>query len=185
MKHMIRLAVLAVVLVTIGAAYGQDTHYNYAPGTNFAAYKTYQWVDAGGAVPDELIDQSIKRAIDEQLAQKGLTKVDKNADLYVSYQAVIREEKAINLLGSSNNLGGFGPWDGGWGGGLRTGSLQGQTSTIPVGTLLVNLYDAGNKQMIWRGDATKTVELKKDPDKNYKNLQKAMTKLFKNYPPMK
>ncbi len=186
MTHMIRLAVLAVVLVIIGAAYGQDTHYNYAPGTNFAAYKTYQWVDIpGGAVPDELIDQSIRRAVDEQLAQKGLTKVDKNADLLVGYQAVIREEKAINLFGSSSNMGGFGPWGGGWDGGLRTGSVQGQTSTIPVGTLLVNLYDAGKKQMIWRGDATKTVELKKDPDKNYKNLQKAMTKLFKNYPPMK
>lgn len=37
--------------------------------------------------------------------------------------------------------------------------------------------------MIWRGDASKTIDLKKDPDKNYKNLQKAMAKILKNYPP--
>jgi len=38
-------------------------------------------------------------------------------------------------------------------------------------------------QLTWRGDASKTVNLKKDPNKNYGNLQKAMVKLFKNHPP--
>ena len=61
--------------------------------------------------------------------------------------------------------------------------MQGQTSSVPVGTIVVDLYDPAQKQLIWRGDATKTIDLKKDPDKNYKNLQKAMAKLFKNYPP--
>ena len=61
--------------------------------------------------------------------------------------------------------------------------MQGQTSTIPVGILLMDLYDVGRKQLVWRGDAVKTIDLKKDPDKNYKNLQKVMAKLFKNYPP--
>ena len=51
------------------------------------------------------------------------------------------------------------------------------------GFLVADLYDRGRKQLIWRGDASKTIDLKKDPDKNSKNLQKAMAKLFKNYPP--
>jgi hypothetical protein len=38
------------------------------------------------------------------------------------------------------------------------------------------------KQLVWRGDATKTIDLKKNPDKNHQNLQRAMAKLFKNYP---
>ena len=39
----------------VGAcAYRQDIHYNHAPGTNFAVYKTYQWVDIpGGEAPDQ------------------------------------------------------------------------------------------------------------------------------------
>jgi hypothetical protein len=180
MKLTNRLTFLAAFLFMVVCAYGQDTHYNYDRGANFAAYRTYQWVDIpGGAVPDQLIDRDIKRAVDEQLAQKGLTRVEKNADLYVGYQAVVALEKGVNLNGSSDNLGGWGPWGGGW----RTGSVQGQTSTIPVGILLVDLYDPAKKQLIWRGDATKAIDLKKDPDKNYRNLQKAMAKLFKNYPP--
>lgn len=48
-------------------------------------------------MPDQLIDSDIKRAVDEQLAGKGLTKVETNADLYVGYHAVIHEEKGIDL----------------------------------------------------------------------------------------
>jgi hypothetical protein len=128
---------------------------------------------------DQLLDQDIKRAVDEQLAQKGLTKVDKGGSLLVGYQAHVREEKSINLWGS----GGGGMWGGGpyWGSGFS--SVQGQTSSIPIGTLVVGVYDPARKQLIWRGDASKTVYLKKDPNKNYQNLQKALVKLFKNYPP--
>jgi len=162
------------------SAYAQDVHYNYDRGANFASYKTYQWVDLPGRVPDQLIDHDIKRAIDEQLAQKGLTKVEKDGDLCVGYQAVVELEKGINLSAWGTRGG-----PGGWGGlgGFDSGTVTGQTSTIPLGMLLVNLYDPAKKQLIWRGDASKTLDLKKDPDKNYRNLQKAMTKLFKNYPP--
>jgi Domain of unknown function (DUF4136) len=180
MRFTKQLILLPIFLFIVACAYGQDVHYNYDRGANFSAYKTYKWIDIpGGAVPDQFIDHDIKRAIDEQLAQKGLTKAEKDPDLYVGYQASLREEKSINLW----NTGGGGPW--GWGSGPGWGgsTVQGQTSTIPVGTLFVDLYDRGKKQLIWRGDASKTLDLKKDPDKNYKNLQKAVAKLFKNYPP--
>jgi hypothetical protein len=117
--------------------------------------------------------------VDEQLAQKGLTKVEKGGALVVTYHAAVLEEQTINL--SAFGTGG-GPWGGGWSG-MESGTVTGQTSTIPVGTLVVDLYDSWRKQLVWRGDASKTIDIKKDPDKNYRNLQKAMAKLFKNYPP--
>ena len=176
MRLMKQMTFLAAFLFTAASAYGQDVHYNYDRSANFATYRTYQWVDIpGGAVPDRLIDRAIKQAADEQLAQKGLTKVEENADLYIGYQVVINLEKSVDLWSTGTGPGG---WDG-WG----ERRVQGQTSTVPVGILLVDLYDVGKKQLVWRGDAVKTIDLKTDPDKNYKNLQKAMAKLFKNYPP--
>jgi Domain of unknown function (DUF4136) len=167
---------LATFLLMTVCVYGQDVHYNYDRNANFAAYKTYQWVDIpGGSVPDQLVHQAIKRAAEEQLALKGLTKVENNPDLYIGYQVAINLEKSVSLWGTSD-----GPWGGPWGG---TRSMQGQTSTIPVGILLLDVYDVTRKQLVWRGDAVKTINLKKDPEKNYKNLQKVMAKLFKNYPP--
>ena len=67
------LTFLPALFFTITYAYSQDVHYNYDRNTNFGSYKTYQWVDLpgpGGQVPDQLIDRDIKRAVDEQLAQK-------------------------------------------------------------------------------------------------------------------
>jgi len=202
--------ILPAFVFIMTCAYGQDVHYDYARGTNFLAYRTYQWVDVpsaptkidppkglpdpppglpkldlpgGGASndigngisDDQLISQDIKRAVDEQLAQKGLTKVEGNGNLQIAYLAAIREEKSIDLNGMGWGGRGYGGW---W-----DGSILGQISTIPVGTLVIDVYDPARKQLIWRGDASKTLDLKKDPDKNYKNLQKAMSKLFKNYPP--
>jgi Domain of unknown function (DUF4136) len=207
MKITKRLILPPAFLFMLACARGQEIHYNYDRGANFQSYRTYRWIDpqtgpngpskadvpAGlpnlpiGPPPmsginvqdDQLLDQDIKRAVDAQLVEKGLTKVDKDGDLLVTYQAHVREEKSINLWGSgTTGWWGVGPY---WGGGLS--SVQGQTHTIPVGTLVVALYDPARKQLIWRGDASKTVDLKKDPTKNYGNLQKAAIKLFKNYPP--
>ena len=198
---------ILAILLMFACAHAQDVHYNYDRGANFAAYRTYQWVDEptgqvqvapprglpkidlpdggplsvrGGTSDDQLIRQDIQRAVDEQLAQKGLTRVESNADLLVTYHAAIRQEQSINL--SAFGSGGPWGWGGGWGG-FESGTVTGQTSTIPIGTLVVDLYDPARKQLVWRGDASKSTDVKKDPDKNYRNLQKAMAKLFRTYPP--
>lgn len=61
--------------------------------------------------------------------------------------------------------------------------IHGTTSTVENGTLTVGLFDPAKKQLVWRGSSSKTLDIKKDPDKNYRTLNKAMAKLFKNYPP--
>jgi hypothetical protein len=81
-------------------------------------------------VPDQLIDQSIKRVVDEQLEQKGLTRVEKGADPHAGYHAIVREGKGINLSAFGDSGGPRG-WGGGWGG-FNSGTVTGQTSTIPV-----------------------------------------------------
>lgn len=152
-------------------ALAQDVKYDYDRGANFSQFKTYKWVKIPSAVQlNQLQEQNVMRAVDEQLASKGLTKTEGDAaDLAVAYQASIDKEKQIQ----------------GWGGGAPRfrGYGEATTSTIQIGTLVIDMYKAADKQLLWRGSATKTLNPSKNPDKNYKNLQKAMEKLFKNYPP--
>ena len=63
------------------------------------------------------------------------------------------------------------------------GNTRVTTSTIEIGKLVVDIFDPARKQLIWRGRAEKTLDIKEDPDKNYRSLEKAMAKLFKNYRP--
>jgi hypothetical protein len=51
------------------------------------------------------------------------------------------------------------------------------------GTLVLDMYDPGTKQLVWTGNATKTLDPSGNQEKNMKNLNKAMQKLLKNYPP--
>jgi len=63
------------------------------------------------------------------------------------------------------------------------GRASATSTTINVGTLVLDLYDPATKQLVWTGKATKTFDPSKDQEKNQKNLDKAMLKLLKNYPP--
>ena len=56
-------------------------------------------------------------------------------------------------------------------------------SEIPVGTLIIDLVDAGKKQLVWRGTASKTLEPDASPETKEKNINEAVQKMFANYPP--
>ena len=162
---------LAVLLTACMATMGQDVRYNYMPGTDFSKYHTYKWVTIeGGAHPNQIVDAEIKQAVDSQLASKGLTKTDSDkADLYVGYQIAIDKEKQWNAYSM---------------GGPRWGGMGSATSsTISNGTLVLDMYDPTTKQLVWTGNATKTLDPSGNQEKNQKNLDQAMQKLLKNYPP--
>ena len=148
----------------------QDVTSNSMPGTNFAKYHTYKWVDAGGAHPNQIVDQEIKQSIDSQMASKGLTKTDaENADLYLAYQVAVDQEKQWNAFGMGRGFGG--------------GMGQATSSTISNGTLVLDMYDPASKQLVWQGRVTKTLDTGANQQKQEKNLNKAMEKLLKKFPP--
>lgn len=164
---------LVLTLVTCMAVSAQDVTTNAMPGTDFSKYHTYKWVSIeGGTHPNQIVDAQIKEAVDSQLATKGLTKTtgDK-ADLYIGYQVSLDQEKQWNAYGM-----GGGPR---WGGGMASAT----SSTIGVGTIVLDMYDPSTKQLVWTGRATKTLDPHANEQKKQKNLDNAMKKLLKNFPP--
>jgi hypothetical protein len=165
------------------AAVGQDVRYNFDKDTDFAKFKTYKWVALKDApAVDDLRGKQIMETVDAELKTKGLTKTDADsADLYIGYQAGIGTEKQFT---SYNSDWGYGPgWGGGWYGGGGGGMTTGQTSTIYTGQLALDCYDSKGHDLVWRGVASKTIDPKAKPEKQQKNLTKAVTKLLKNFPP--
>jgi hypothetical protein len=166
------VVVMGLMLLACGSALAQDVKYNFMPGTNFSKYHTYKWVAIPENVhPSQIVDQEIRQAIDAQLSAKGFIKTDSDkADLYVGYQCSIDQERQWN---------GFG-----MGGGLRWGGMASATSsTIQNGTLVFDVYDAAAKQLIWSGQAAKTLNPSGNQEKDMQRLNKAMAKLLKNFPP--
>jgi Domain of unknown function (DUF4136) len=176
----------AVGLIVNNRAMAQDVRYNFDKDTNFATFKTYKWVELKDSTKvDSLREKEIKDSVDAELAKKGLTRTDSDpADLYVGYQAGIGTEKQFTSYNTGGTGWGYGPgwYGGGWygdGGGMTTG----QTSTIYTGQLVLDMYDSKNHDLVWRGVVSKTIDPDAKPDKQEKNLNKAVAKLLKNYPP--
>jgi hypothetical protein len=176
---------IVFLLLGVSSAVAQDIRYDFDKDKDFSKYKTYKWVAIKGAeMPDELTQKALTSAIDAQLAAKGLTKADSDsADLYIGYQTALGQEKEFT---SYNTGWGYGPgWGGGWYGygGMSTTTTYGSTSTVYVGQLDLSMYDPAAKQLVWRGTASKTLDPKAKPEKKQKNINKAVEKLLKKYPP--
>jgi len=184
MKKVLMLALaLGLVLAGSGRAFAQDIRYNFDKQADFTKFKTFKWVVIkGGKHVNDLVDQQIRAAIESELALKGLVRTDAdNADLYIGYQAAVDSEKQYN---SFDTGWGYGPgYGGGWYGGGGMSSSTTTSTTIYIGQIAVDMYQVSSKSLVWRGNATKTIDTKAKPEKQQKNLAKAMTKLFKNYPP--
>jgi hypothetical protein len=185
-----RRFVLIGLIVIAGTVFAQDVRYNYDRQAEFSRFKTYRWVVIKNAANlGDLLDKQIKAAVDVRLATKGLTKVDADpADLYIGYQAAVNQEKEFSSYTSGFGPGwGYGPgwYGGGWYGGSMSTMTTGQTSTIYVGQLVLDMYDSKNEDLVWRGIGSKSLDPKAKPEKQQKNLAKTVQKILKNYPPQK
>src|ERR1700756_1100778 len=168
------LALAGVILLT-GMVSAQQVKTDYDRSANFAQYKTYSWAQV--KTKDALDVDRIKAAVNAALAAKGWTQVDSGGDVSIMAMEITQNQQTLNTF-----YDGFG---GGWGwrrfGGGGFGQATTTTETYRVGTLVVDLFDTKTKKLLWRGTSTDT--LSNNSEKNIKNLDKGVEKLFKQFPP--
>ena len=170
-----RIGTLVVALLVLGWAsvsFAQDVHVDWDKHATFERYHTYCWDKVQTSNP--LWKNRIQDAVDKALQAKGWQRVDEHGDA------------TIFVVGSTQNQQEYQTFYNGMVGGWRWGGFGETTTTVEtykVGTLVVDLYDSGNKQLIFRGTASDS--LSSNPDKNEKKLEKAVDKMFKNFPPEK
>jgi hypothetical protein len=156
-------------------ALAQSITYDFDKSTNFSRFRTYAWV-RGNVLADELNHNRVVNAVSAQLAAKGLTRVEASAgpDLLVAYHATF--DKDLQISGFSS---GWGPY--------RFAGRSGvaRAEEILTGTLAVDMVDAQSKTIIWRGMASKEIDVKADPSQRERNINRAAERLLKNYPPAK
>lgn len=130
---------------------------------DFSRYETFGFRE--GTPANRLTQDRIESALRDALAEKGLSESDQ-PDLWVVTHASVSNETWIRS-GST----GYGGW----------GSTSLNVSNIPVGTLMIDLVDRDDDELVWRGVTSGSV--KSTPAKSEKQIRKKISKLFRKYPP--
>jgi Domain of unknown function (DUF4136) len=171
---------LGLLIVGCSAAlHAQKVKVEYDKEADFARYKTYSWMKlAAAAYP--FVQWDVVGAVDNQLAAKGLKKVDNGGDLLVNGCGAMNDSINVSYAADVYAMPGLdAPIT--WANGTP---LPGNSSTaqyVDKGTLVVDLVDRQSKQLKWRGTAKANL----DPEQQEKSLEiieKAVVKMFKEYP---
>ena len=172
---LLRTLITASALMLPALASAQDVKIDFDKAYDFSTVKTYA-ISIGTKWGNDLSERRVLTEIDEAIAAKGWKKVDAaQANVIVVLHGATQTKKSANTF-YSGGYGGYGYR--GFGG---MGSAQTVVSEWAVGTLVVDMFDAKSKQLIFRGTAED--EISDNPEKNAKRLEKASTKLFKDFPP--
>jgi hypothetical protein len=161
---------LCALLVSIASTMvvAQQVSVNYNHSQDFTQFHTYAWENNNpNQISNSILAQAALSDIDTALQGKGLSKVDLSAspDLILLLSGGLQQQTSYSAWGMR-----------GFGGGM--GGITPQQNV--VGTMVVDLYDAKNKQLVWRGLGQNT--LSSNGNKNQQTVDNAVKKMFKQYP---
>jgi hypothetical protein len=170
MRNLLKIgAMLSAFMAFAAIAMSQDVRTDYDKHASFENYHTYYWEKVQTSNP--LWESRIRDAVDRDLQAKGWQKVESGGDVALTAVGSARDQHEYQTF-----YDGLGGWR--WGG---FGETTTTTETYRVGSLVLDMYDAHNKHLVWRGVASDTLSDK--PEKNEKILDKSADKMLKNFPP--
>jgi hypothetical protein len=154
---------LVLVVVVVGACSGVKVRTDYEPGTDFSAYRTYAWLPPTPTVDaSELLIERVRRAVDEELAARGMEKVaEEDAALRISERVSVVEKIQVNDPYYAYN----------------------QFDTYEEGTLLIDFVDAATHKLVWRGTGQSRLRDYKTPEERDQRVQEVVRAILKKYPP--
>jgi len=162
------LAILASMFLMSVAALAQQVSVNYNHSQSFAQYHTYAWGSQNqNQIQNSILAQVAQQDINNAMQAKGLQMVqeNQNPDLILTANGGLRQQTSYSAWGMRGIGGGMG----------------GITPEQNVeGTMIVDLYDAKSKSLVWRGIAQNT--LNNNGNKNQQMVEKAVQKMFKQWP---
>ena len=164
-----KFALLAILVsLAVSTAVAQQVSVNYNHQASFSQYHTYAWgSNDKNQIRNSILAQVAQQDINTAMQGKGLQMVQESQspDLILVATGGEREQTSYSAWGMR-----------GIGGGM--GGISPEQSV--EATMIVNLYDAKAQSLIWRGIAQNT--LNNNGNKNQEMVQKAVEKMFKQWP---
>lgn len=181
MKKLLPLAVSAVLLSGCSTV---SVKRDYDTGADFSVLKTFAWQHAkqpetgDPRIDNDLHDERIRQAVDENLAAKGFQQVDRaKADFLVVYFIEYNRKLSSGSMSVGMGRGSYGRYGGV---GYSTG-----VSEYDQSNLTIDVISPADEKTIWRGVGSRSSYEGSSPEKITKIVDETVTKILKKFPPKK
>lgn len=179
-----RMFVAVAVTLLVSACGGIRVTTDFDPSTDFTPYRTFAWMEGSGAgndprVSGDLMDQRFRRAIESELASRGMQKTTSGQpDVFVGYQIALDDQVDFETINTY--------WGRGWGyrSVYRRGVVSSQTVAreYTVGTLVIDVFDANRRELIWRGAGEGRVNAARSPQERQERINEAVYLIMEDFP---
>jgi hypothetical protein len=169
---------VALAALSAGPLLAANVSMDYDHNANFRGYHTFSFNKV--QTSDPFFEQRVKDEVTKDLTQAGWQMVPSGGDVSIDAIGGVHDRQEYDTFYNGLGGGGWG-WRGwgGWGGGW--GTTETTTQEVPVGTLVLTMFDANTHQLIWRGMSKS--DLSSKSDKNAKTLDKDIDKMLNGFPP--
>lgn len=176
---LVTLSFTACSSLTVNSDYDKTVDF-----TKFKTYSYYGWADNSDQLLTRFDKERIEKAFGSEFAKRNLTYTESGGDLIVTLHIVTEQKEQTTATTTSMGMaGGYGGYYGygpgyGYGGGMSTTNYN--TYEYTVGTLVVDVYDAAKKELIFESIGSGTVSEK--PESREKSIPIAVSAIMKTYP---
>ena len=172
MKMITMMSMLVMLLGLMGvSAAAQSVQTDYDRSFRFSDLKTFSFAKQRRVATDPLANDSlndgrIRKDLESQLTANGFRMETEKADFVIAYYVTTKNKLNVQDFG-------YGPprWFGG---------RDIRVNQYSEGTLMVDFIDAKSNQVIWRGRATGTLEMKGVDKKISKSVEKLIKQFLKD-----
>lgn len=190
MKKILSLAFLsAIILVSCSTIQVTSDFDKTVDFTEFTTYSYHGWAKNSDKLLSPFDKERIETAFKTEFDSRGLKFVKEGGELVVAL-FIVTENKTEQVANTTNvggysgyGYGGYYGYGPGWGWGTPMGGTSVTTVSqydYTVGTLVVDVFDAANKKLIWEGVGTKTID--DNPSTRDKNIPKSVAAIMYQYP---
>lgn len=177
-----KLVCLLIILVSATSCVPTKISYDFDRTANFPSYKSYSFIITPENLPYERTQTEIMLGtIASELEARGFIKSDK-PDVYIDVKIIVAKKKKAAQSANGEYSSMYGKnYLYMWSKNFTNTDTKYQISA--KGTMIIDMIDAGKKQLVWQGRGTDNVSAERNPQDKEKKLAETVKKIFTQYPP--
>jgi hypothetical protein len=177
-----RVLLLLAALAILAGCSSVRVHTDYAEDADFSQFRTFQYQDGTNtvAVADPLIHQRIVAALRRNMTAAGLTEVESDPDVVVTYHGSTERQIEFRTTYTGGSNWGRSHW-GPRHSGIGVSTSTTRPTTVTQGTLVIDVWEVAGNRLVWRGVVSRS--LSSSPNRNTAELNRGIDAAFRRFPP--